>query len=50
LLMEDRRLLRELTEQEVRRFAVACVGYPVPYNSETLGEKKPQVCCWRNVS
>jgi hypothetical protein len=47
-IMLDRSMISTLTEAEAKRFAEACVGYPIPYKSETMGEKDASICCWRN--
>ena len=41
-IMQDARLLNELNEDELRRFAEGCVGYPIPYEP-TGGFGN---CCW----
>ena len=41
-VMADPSLLAELTEAEAKRFAEACVGYPIPYAPSSFG-----ACCWR---
>jgi len=41
-LMMNPRLLDELTEEQLRRFIEACVGYPIPY-APTAGFGN---CCW----
>ena len=41
-IMQDARLLDELTEAELKRFAEGCVGYPIPF--EPTGGFG--TCCW----
>lgn len=48
-IMADPNLVDTLTEQEAKGFAKKCIGYPIPYASETMGEADPTLCCWRNI-
>ena len=44
-IMQDAKLLDELTEDGLKRFAEGCVGYPIPYEP-TGGFGN---CCWRRT-
>lgn len=43
-LMAEANLLDGLSKEELRKFAVSCIGYPHLYTS---GDWQPGKCCWR---